>query len=90
MRTDRVLGGAVALIVALATTSGVVASRREASSVPAGGPVAPVQAQLRFGGGAPDPGSPDGARQFFELRTVGGTWRLTGMPWPLVTCTSGG
>ncbi|NUO35403.1 MAG: hypothetical protein HOQ27_10120, partial [Dermatophilaceae bacterium] len=99
MRTDRVLGGAVALIVALATTSGVVASRREASSVTAGGPVAAVQAylravvdptatvqvDLRFGGGALDPfGPPDGGRQFFELRTVGGAWRLTGMPWPLV------
>ncbi|NUO90516.1 MAG: hypothetical protein HOQ18_06790, partial [Dermatophilaceae bacterium] len=47
MRTDRVLGGAVALIVALATTSGVVASRREASFVTAGGPVAAVQAYLR-------------------------------------------
>ena len=151
MRTDRVLGGAVALIVALATTSGVVASRREASSLAAGTPVAAVDADLRavvdgrlaeaagwidpdgsctpsdlvpenlgfsrgdadvradlvssttagatatvqvdlwFGGGALDPpGSPDGGRQFFELRTVGGAWRLTGMPWPLVNCTSGG
>ena len=152
MRTDRVLGGAVVLIVALATTSGVLASRREGSSVTAGGPVAAVQTylravvdgrlaeagrwidpdgecapsdlvpenlgfgggdvdvradlvsssttgstatvqvDLRFGGGTLDPfGAPgDGGRQLFELRTVGGGWRLTGMPWPLLNCTPGG
>ncbi|MFM6849092.1 MAG: hypothetical protein ACKOVB_08300 [Terrabacter sp.] len=50
-----------------------------------------VDLDLRFGGGPLDPfGSAEGGRQFFELRTVGGAWRLTGMPWPLLNCTSGG
>lgn len=43
MRTKRVLGGAVALIVVLATFSAVVASRRDASVLDPTGPVAAVR-----------------------------------------------
>ncbi|GGM79875.1 hypothetical protein GCM10009721_00410 [Terrabacter tumescens] len=43
MRTKRVLGGAVALIVVLATFSAVIASRRDASVLDPTGPVAAVR-----------------------------------------------
>lgn len=152
MRTNRVLGGAVAVIVALATISAVVASRRDAPAAPPGGPVAAVQAYLSavLGGRTADaarwidPAGPCGARDFesgavapgygapgahvdlvtssasgstatveveirlgdggfdpfgspgsverrtFSLRTVEGAWRLTGRPWPLEFCDTGG
>jgi len=152
MRTNRVLGGAVAAIVALATISAVVASRRDAPAAPPGSPVAAVQAylsavldgqtadaarwfdpagpcrarDLEYGAVAPGYGAPGAhvdlvasrasgstatvdveirpgnggfdpfgnpgfvERRTFSLRTVEGAWRLTGTPWPLEFCDTGG
>lgn len=152
MRTSRVLGGVVAVIIALATVSAVVASRRDAPTVPPGGPVAAVQSyltavlggrtadaarwidpagpcrardlengavapgygspgarvdlvassesgstatvgvEIRFADGGIDPfgGSGYVERRTFSLRTVEGAWRLTGTPWPLELCDTGG
>jgi len=75
----------------LAFGGGDVDVRADLVSASTAGSTATVEVDLSFGGGALDPfGSPDGGRQLLELRTVGGVWRLTGMPWPLVNCTSGG
>ena len=46
MRTNRVLGGAVAVIVVLATLSAVIASRRDALVLAPSGPVAAVRSYL--------------------------------------------
>lgn len=46
MRTNRILGGVVAVLVVLATVSAVIASRRDAPLVTPGSPVAAVQAYL--------------------------------------------
>lgn len=152
MRTNRILGGVVAVIVVLATVSAVIASRRDTPAVTPGSPVAAVRAYLAavvdgrtdeaarwldpagpcgpedFTYGFPGPGdgvprvridllgsSTAGAtatvevetrmgdsgvdpfgtsgfseRHSFSLRTVDGAWRLTGTPWPLDYCSTGG